>query len=154
MLAINSCVQSIVSRLIVEIHVVRLINCVGNFFLCQASVNGFLNNIAVQHVVLVGNSQDGVVNGVVGLEEGVSKSFRRDAAGVLSFLRLAAIHAVHLGALGGLHGSDRQIGVEATPQQSLLGVRITKVAGVERQAPGRQTGQPLNTANRVFNCPN
>ena len=145
--------QRTICGLIVGAKVVGVIHHISDLLVAHASRHGLSEDLRRHHVVLVGQRHDRVIHGIVGLEEGVGKPLRRDAAGILGFLRLAAVHAVHLGTLDRLHGGYGQVCVEAAPQQRLLGVRIPKMVRVERQPPRRQAGQLFNPPNRVLNGP-
>ena len=103
----NSIHQILSGKLIVHVHVVWILDGLVHLVISQAGIYRLLEQLAIQSVVLVGNRHDWMIDGIVGLEECVGKTLRRNAAGVLRGLRLATVQAVHLAAFSRLDRGDR-----------------------------------------------
>ena len=145
--------DGVVRGVIVHVHVVEVLDSALDGILLHAGLQRLLDQRAVQAVVLVGQRHGRMVMGIVGHEEAIAETLRGFAAGILGGHALAAVQAVHLGALNGVHRSHRQVGVEAPPNQGFLGVGVAQVVGVEAQAPRRQAAQLLDAANGVLDGP-
>ena len=145
--------DSLVGRLVVQLLVVEVLDRAGDLLLGDSGAHRHFDQAAVQPIELVGDRHGRVIHSVVRHEEAVGEALGRDAAGVLGRQALAAVPAVHLRALGGLDRRNRQVAVEAAPQEGFLGVGVAQVVRVERQAPRRQAAQLLDPAHRVLDRP-